>query len=204
MHILVTGNNGYIGTVLTKVLVQKGYTVTGLDINYFLSCTIEPDQREFRQIAKDIREVDNSDLAGIDAVIHLAGLSNDPLGEFDPRLTKEINFNGTLKLAKLAKESGVSRFVYASSQSMYGISDTENELDEEDSKKNPVTAYARTKWEAELDLKMMDNDDFVVVCGFGQDLGVVGGGAREVIVQVRVRVEQDSSKFNGTLYHAPP
>jgi len=164
MHILVTGNNGYIGTVITKVLVQKGYSVTGLDINYFLSCTLEPDHRDFRQIAKDIREVDKNDLADIDAVIHLAGLSNDPLGELDPRLTKEINFNGTLNLAKLAKESGVSRFVYASSQSMYGISDTENELDEDDSKKNPVTAYARTKWEAELDLKMMHNDDFVVAC----------------------------------------
>jgi len=164
MHILVTGNNGYIGTVITKVLVQKGYTVTGLDINYFLSCALEPDQQNFRQIVKDIREIDNSDLDGIDAIIHLAGLSNDPLGDFDPRLTKDINFNGTLKLANLAKASGVNRFVYASSQSMYGISDIDNKLDEEDSKKNPITAYARTKWEAELYLKKMHSRDFVVAC----------------------------------------
>ena len=164
MHILVTGNNGYIGTVITKVLIQKGYTVTGLDVNYFLSCTLEQEHRDFRQIIKDIREVDNSDIAGIDAVIHLAGLSNDPLGELNPGLTKEINFNGTLKLAKLAKAAGVNRFVYASSQSMYGISDTDNELDEDSSNKNPVTAYARTKWEAELELKMMHNNDFVVAC----------------------------------------
>jgi nucleoside-diphosphate-sugar epimerase len=164
MKILVTGNNGYIGTVLTKELVQKGYTVTGLDINYFLSCALEHDQQYFKQIVKDIREIDNSDLEGIEAVIHLAGLSNDPLGDFDTRLTKDINFSGTLKLANLAKASGVSRFVYASSQSMYGISDTENELDEDNSKKNPVTAYARTKWEAELDLKKMNSKDFVVSC----------------------------------------
>ena len=164
MHILVTGNNGYIGTVLSKVLVQKGYIVTGLDINYFLSCSLEPDQIDFRQIVKDIRDIESIDLDGIDAIIHLAGLSNDPLGDFDPRLTKEINFKGTLKLAHLAKASGVSRFVYASSQSMYGISDTEIELDEDNSKKNPVTAYARTKWEAELDLTKLHSKDFVVSC----------------------------------------
>jgi nucleoside-diphosphate-sugar epimerase len=103
-------------------------------------------------------------VAGFDAIIHLAGLSNDPLGELNPELTEEINFHGTVNLAQLAKKVGVKRFIYASSQSMYGISDTENELDEDTSEKNPVTAYARTKWEAELELLKMHCNDFVVAC----------------------------------------
>ena len=103
-------------------------------------------------------------MQGIDAVIHLAALSNDPLGELAPNLTEEINLQGTLKLARLAKESGVSRFVYASSQSMYGVSETDDELDEENSKKYPLTAYASAKWDAEVQLKKMANSKFVVTC----------------------------------------
>lgn len=164
MKILVTGNNGYVGTVLTEVLMQKGYSVTGLDVNYFESCTLETVDHNFIQRIKDIRDIDSNDVEGFDAIIHLAGLSNDPLGELAPNLTEEINFGGTIKIAELAKKAGVKRFVYASSQSMYGISDTENELDEDTSEKNPVTTYARTKWEAELELKKMHSDDFVVAC----------------------------------------
>ena len=164
MKVLVTGNNGYVGTVLTDILLQKGYSVTGLDVNYFEPCTLEPVRQDFNQVVKDIREVESKDLSGFGAIVHLAGLSNDPLGELNPRLTEEINFKGTVNIAKLAKKSGVKRFVYASSQSMYGISDTGNELDEEKSEKNPVTAYARTKWEAELKLKTMHSNDFVVTC----------------------------------------
>jgi len=164
MNILVTGNNGYVGTILTKILIQKGYSVTGLDVNYFESCVLEPVNQKLKQIIKDIRMVDINDVVGFDAVIHLAGLSNDPLGELNPGLTEEINFHGTVNIARLAKKAGVKRFVYASSQSMYGISDTKNELDEHYSKKNPVTAYARTKWEAELELKKMHSNDFVVAC----------------------------------------
>ncbi len=164
MKVLVTGNNGYVGTVLTDVLIQKGYSVTGLDVNYFESCTLEPVKQHSHQVVKDIREVDINEVAGFDAIVHLAGLSNDPMGELNPGLTEEINFRGTVNLARLSKKAGVERFVYASSQSMYGISDTENELDEDDSEKNPVTAYARTKWEAELELKKMHSNDFVVAC----------------------------------------
>ena len=91
-------------------------------------------------------------------------LSNDPLGELAPGLTEEINFGGTIRLAKLAKQKGIKRFVYSSSQSMYGISDTEEELEEDKSQKNAITAYARTKWEAECALKELHNDDFTVVC----------------------------------------
>jgi len=161
---LVTGNNGYVGTILTEVLIQRGYTVTGLDVNYFESCKLEPVNQEFRQIKKDIREVDENDIAGINTIIHLAGLSNDPVGELDPGLTEEINFYGTVNLARVAHKAGVKRFVYASSQSMYGISDTEIELDEDKSKKNPLTSYARTKWDAELALIKMHSDNFVVAC----------------------------------------
>jgi len=164
MKILVTGNNGYVGTVLTEMLLKKGYSITGLDVNYFESCTLEPVQQEFNQIVKDIRAIDNNDVAGFDAIIHLAGLSNDPLGELNPGLTEEINYQGTVNLGRLARKAGIKRFVYASSQSMYGISDTENELDEDESEKNPVTAYARTKWEAELKLKKMHSDHFIVSC----------------------------------------
>jgi len=164
MKILVTGNNGYIGTILTQALLKKGYSVTGLDVNYFESCTLEPVSQDIKQIIKDIRMININDVIGFDAIIHLAGLSNDPLGELNPGLTEEINFHGTVNIARLAKKAGVKRFVYASSQSMYGISDTENELDEYNSEKNPVTAYARTKWEAELELKKTHSNDFLVVC----------------------------------------
>ena len=164
MKVLVTGNNGYVGTVLTDILLQKGYSVTGLDVNYFEPCTLEPVRQDFNQVVKDIREVESKDVSGFDAIVHLAGLSNDPLGELNPGLTEDINYHGTVNIARLAKKAGVQRFVYASSQSMYGISDTENELDEDDSEKNPVTAYARTKWEAELELKKMHSNDFFVTC----------------------------------------
>jgi len=164
MNILVTGNLGYIGTVLTKTLINKGYSVTGLDIGYYKECLLQPISEEIPQITKDIREIVLKDIQGFDAIIHLAGLSNDPLGELNPGLTDEINLFGTINLAKLAYKAGIKRFIYASSQSMYGISETDNELDEDNSNKNPVTAYARTKWEAEVILKKMNNQNFTVTC----------------------------------------
>ncbi|MEK7097526.1 MAG: SDR family oxidoreductase, partial [Patescibacteria group bacterium] len=103
------------------------------------------------------------DLKGIDAVIHLAALSNDPLGEFDASLTDEINLRATVNLARLTKEAGIERFIYSSSQSMYGVSDTDEELEEDNSKKNPVTAYARTKWQAEQEIKIMKSASFAPV-----------------------------------------
>lgn len=164
MNILVTGNRGYIGSVLTEVLLERGYKVTGYDIDYYSDCQIYEFNQPIRQIKKDIREVDIRDLEGFDAVIHLAALSNDPLGQLAPFLTEEINFKGTLKLAEYAKKVGVKRFIYASSQSMYGVSGTDSELDEDDSLKNPITAYAKTKWEAECALKNMNSRKFSVVC----------------------------------------
>ena len=120
MNILVTGNNGYIGSMLTKLLLDKGYQVTGLDTNYYLGCEFNSyHYPQIKHIDKDIREVSKGDLENIDAVIHLAALSNDPLGAFDAKLTIDINYLSTVKLANLAKEAGIRRFIYASSCSMY-------------------------------------------------------------------------------------
>lgn len=164
MKVLVTGNKGYIGSVLTEILIARGYEVFGYDIDYYDGCEVYEFNQPIKQIKKDIRDISVRDLEGIDAVIHLAALSNDPLGELDPKLTEDINFKGTLKLANLAKEAGVKRFIYSSSQSMYGISNTNEELDEDDSEKNPITVYAKTKWQAECELKKLASSDFTVVC----------------------------------------
>jgi nucleoside-diphosphate-sugar epimerase len=165
MNILVTGNLGYIGSVLIPLLQSQNHQVVGLDSGYFDKCLLSPVNHDFKQITKDIRDVDESDLSGIDAVIHLAGLSNDPLGELVPGLTEEINYAGAIRLASISKTAGVKRFIYSSSQSMYGVSDTDEELDEDLSNKNPVTAYAKTKWDAEIELKELQSDSFLV-CAF--------------------------------------
>ena len=164
MTVLVTGSNGYIGSILTDELLKKKYDVKGYDVNYFYDCNLVKIENNPRNhIKKDIRNIEYDDLNGIDAVIHLAGLANDPLGDFDPKLTEEINYQSTLKLAELCKKQKVKRFIYASSQSMYGVSDNNEELEEENSKKNPVTAYAKTKWEAEKKIKTLNDNDFTVV-----------------------------------------
>ena len=162
MKIMVTGDQGYIGAVLVPMLMDKGYEVVGYDAGFFAENLLYPFDNNYNRIKKDIRDINKGDLEGIDAVIHLAGLSNDPLGEFSPKLTEDINYTATIRLAELAKETGVSRFVYASSQSMYGISNSSDELDEDDSDKNPITAYAVAKWNAEQKLHTMSTNDFVV------------------------------------------
>lgn len=164
MKVLVTGNKGYIGVVLVDALLERAYDVVGYDTDYYSDCDVCSFFQSIRQINKDVRDVSAEDLRGVDAVIHLAALSNDPLGELSPHLTDEINRDATLAFAALAKDVGVKRFIYASSQSMYGISNSQEELDEDDSEKNPLTAYARAKWEAECELKKLNCDDFTVVC----------------------------------------
>lgn len=163
MRILVTGNLGYIGTILTQRLTRMGHEVQGLDIGYFADCVVGDGPADPPTWNVDIRDVDFKHLDGIDAVVHLAGLSNDPLGALNESLTEAINLDGTLRLLEIARKSGVSRFVYASSQSMYGVSDTDAELDEDDSAKNPVTAYARTKWEAEIVIREANGPSFTTV-----------------------------------------
>lgn len=163
MRVLVTGDRGYIGSVLTQMLLESSYDIVGYDIDYYRGDDLYEANHFYDRITKDIRDITSMDVQGFDAVIHLAGLSNDPLGALDPRLTEEINYQGTLKLAHLAKKAGVARFIYSSSQSMYGISDATGELDEDNSQKNPITIYAKTKWQAELKLKELCDRNFTVV-----------------------------------------
>ncbi|MCL4457670.1 MAG: NAD(P)-dependent oxidoreductase [Nitrospirae bacterium] len=163
MNVLVTGNRGYIGPILEAMLMERAYNVIGYDADYYDGSELWEFDKGRQQIKKDIRDVTMEDLEGIDYVIHLAGLSNDPLGEFDPKLTEAINYHGTMKLAHCAKRAGVKRFVYASSQSMYGIADVDSELDEDNSEKNSITAYAKTKWNAECELRKMSSNTFSVV-----------------------------------------
>ena len=146
------------------MLSEHSYDIVGFDTDYYRGTDLYSVERSYRKITRDIRSVSPEDVQGVEAVVHLAGLSNDPLGELAPNLTEDINLRGTLQLARLAREAGVKRFVYASSQSMYGISNTDDELDEDDSDKNPLTAYARTKWDAELQLKELANENFTIVC----------------------------------------
>jgi len=161
-RILVTGNLGYIGSVMIPILTDAGYEVTGFDVGYYENCNlISQTQKLVKQIKKDLRDVTAEDLKEIDCIIHLAGLSNDPLGELNPTLTEDINHKATIRLAECAKEAGVKRFLYTSSQSVYGLADTGKEVDE-DGEKNPLTAYAVTKWQSECDLIPLCSDDFVI------------------------------------------
>ena len=140
MRILVSGHNGYIGTILVPMLQDAGFDVVGLDSYlYGASCTFGDDVPDVEAINKDVRDVEPADLDGFDAVVHLAARCNDPLGDLDPERTYDINNRGTVRLAKLAKEAGVSRFVQSSSCSMYGAAG--DDLLTEDAPLRPVTPY---------------------------------------------------------------
>lgn len=165
MRILVTGSLGYVGSVLVPALHTAGYEVVGLDTRYYRGSMLQNRFINHEFIEKDIRDISHEEIkaCGIDSVIHLAALSNDPLGELEPWWTYDINLLGTLHLAKEAKKAGVERFIYSSSQSMYGISNTEEELDEDSSDKKPQTSYAATKWYAERSIKQLASDIFHLV-----------------------------------------
>src|SRR5271170_723789 len=120
MRVLVTGHQGYIGAVMAPLLARAGHEVVGLDSGLFTSCTFGPEPMEFPTLRQDIRDVQIEDLKGFEAVIHLAGLSNDPLGDLNPELTYDINHLASVRLAELAKQAGVSRFLFSSSCSIYG------------------------------------------------------------------------------------
>jgi nucleoside-diphosphate-sugar epimerase len=160
MKILVTGSHGYIGTVLTPLLAQEGHEVDGLDSDYFEEPLVpifeDGVQNHFK---KDVRDLKDFPLTSYDAVIHLAALSNDPIGELNPNLTIEINQLAPIELARMAKNQGVKRFIYISTQSIYGVSDSEVPLNE-DAPKNPQTAYASTKWIAEQEILSMSSEEF--------------------------------------------
>ncbi len=160
VKVVVTGNLGYVGTVLTPLLVARGHEVRGIDTGYYDDCVLGPvdSTSVAEQVRRDLRAVERADLVGADAIVHLGALSNDPIGELDPKLTADINTEASIRLAQLARDAGVRRFVFASSCSIYG-SGGGGQLDE-DSPMNPLTAYARSKVDTEVALRAMAGDGF--------------------------------------------
>ena len=160
MTVLVTGHKGYIGTVMVPMLIEKGYEVIGLDTDLFARCSFnEEGIVSIPEIEKDVRDVTVDELEGFDGVIHLANLSNDPLGNLDPELTFEINHQASVRLARLAKEAGVKRFLFSSSCSLYGAAAGEDMLTEE-ARFNPVTPYGEAKVLVERDVAQLADKDF--------------------------------------------
>lgn len=158
MKVLVTGHHGYIGSVLVPLLQSAGHDVVGLDTFYFAGCDFGEARADAVTIRKDIRDVDRTDLDGFDALIHLAALSNDPLGSLDPALTEDINLHGTMRLARAAKEAGVPRFLFSSSCSLYGIAG--DDFLTERAPFSPVTPYAASKVRAEHELGKLADERF--------------------------------------------
>jgi nucleoside-diphosphate-sugar epimerase len=160
MKILVTGSEGYIGSILTSHLLKKGHNVTGLDTCFYRSsCLYHDNSDKPRTIVKDIRTITSNELEGYDAIVHMAELSNDPTGELSPSITLKINHEGSVNLAYQAKQAKVERFLYMSSCSVYGASDGDNNLSET-SKTQPQTAYAVCKTLCERDIIPMASTDF--------------------------------------------
>ncbi|MFX1310999.1 MAG: NAD-dependent epimerase/dehydratase family protein [Promethearchaeota archaeon] len=159
-RVLITGNLGYIGTIMTQDLLEEDYNVIGLDTNFYRDYNLIKHNfsKEYKQLFKDLREVTLEDFKGIDVVIHLAALSNDPLGKLNPKLTNEINFLSSLKMAKFAKKSGVSRFLFSSSCSIYG--QTKDAQLTEDAPMNPLSAYAHSKVNLERELRKLAGVSF--------------------------------------------
>jgi len=175
MRVLVTGHQGYIGSVLVPLLLDAGHDVAGLDAGLFTGCTFDAaGLRAVPEAEKDVRDVEALDLAGFDAVVHLANLSNDPLGNLDPALTYQINHEATVRLAERARAAGVGRFVFASSCSLYGAAGA-GAVDER-AAMNPVTPYGRAKALAEADLMMLASDEFSPV--FMRNATVYGASPR--------------------------
>lgn len=159
MKILVTGSEGYIGTVLCAYLLDHGHDVTGLDTGFHrIGWLYHGVDRSPAWLAKDIRQVSVEDLRGYEAVVHLAELSNDPVGQLNPDITFEINHLGSVRLATLAREAGVARFIYMSSCSVYGSAGATDST--EASEVQPLTAYARCKVLVERDVTPLATDDF--------------------------------------------
>jgi len=158
MKILLTGSRGYIGTVMAPFLVQAGHEVIGIDTDLYRRSTFGPWRESVQTIVKDLRSLEAKDLRGFDAVVHLAALSNDPLGDLNAQLTYDINHLASVRLAALAKEAGVGRFAFASSCSNYGAAG--DAPVNEESELNPVTAYGESKVRVERDVSKLADDRF--------------------------------------------
>ena len=159
MRVFLTGSEGYLGSLLGPELLRRGYDVIGLDTGYYKEGTL------FRSgattpltLAKDLRHLEDSDLRGVDAVVHMAELSNDPIGQLAPHITYEINHAGSVRLAQLARRAGVGRFIYMSSCSVYGVAEGDDVT--EASPVNPQTAYAICKTRVERDVTPLADDHF--------------------------------------------
>jgi nucleoside-diphosphate-sugar epimerase len=158
MRVLLTGHKGYIGAVAGPLLMAAGHQVVGLDTDLFAGCDLAVPSSEIPQIRKDLRNLTKADLDGFEAVVHLGALSNDPLGNLDAGLTYDINHYASVRLAELAKEAGVRRFVFSSSCSTYGAAG--DDFLDETAQLSPVTPYAESKVYVERDVKPLADDNF--------------------------------------------
>src|SRR6267143_3469897 len=158
MRILLTGSRGYIGTVMAPMMVGAGHEVVGVDTDLYRRSTFGAWRESIHTIQKDVRSLENADLRGFDAIVHLAALSNDPLSDLNPQLTYEINHLASVRLAEQAKAAGVRRFAFASSCSNYGAAG--DEPVDEQAELNPVTAYGESKVRVERDVSRLADDSF--------------------------------------------
>ena len=159
MRVLVTGHHGYVGSIVAPLLREAGHDVVGLDTYYYRGCDLGSAEEFQPALSMDVRDVGAEELEGFDAVVHLAALSNDPLGDLNPGWTYSINCDGAISLARAAREAGVRRFVFASSCSMYGAAVGDAALDE-DATLRPLTPYAESKVSAEAAIRELAERDF--------------------------------------------
>src|SRR5271165_5879744 len=161
MKVFVTGHLGYIGTHLVDLLKQEGQSVVGCDLNLFEGCNWEPMVQPDRELVKDVRRIEANDLDGCDCVMHLAAISNDPMGALNAQTTFEVNRDASIRLAQVAKQARVPRYLFSGSCSVYGQGD-KLDLDENDPL-NPLTAYARSKIETEESVALLADKSFTPV-----------------------------------------
>ncbi|WP_448603356.1 NAD-dependent epimerase/dehydratase family protein [Thermoleptolyngbya sp.] len=159
MKVLVTGTEGYLGCLLAPLLMDRGFDVVGVDTGFYkVGWLYNGTNKTAKTLNKDIRHITREDLEGVEAVVHMAELSNDPTGQLSPNITYDINHKGSVRLAELSKQAGVRRFVYMSSCSVYGVASAD--VVTEETPVNPQTAYAECKTLVERDVKPMADDNF--------------------------------------------